>query len=159
MPATEDTQRRLKIAVTKAVDQTNKKKPDWKVVYDTLRLAVQEGYAEVAVTQLDVATLDILEIKQILFERYGKADFEQLLRDEGWGPSPEEFRDKVGFMFEFVDGERDNESYTWVWKFGKRMFAIGGAHSSWDASEMDDLSTFYEVEQIEKTVTVYQKKK
>ncbi len=158
MPATEDTQRRLKIAVTKAVDQINKKKPDWKLIYDTLRLAIADGYAEESVTQVDVATLDIEEIKKILWERYGKTDFEQLLRDEGWGPSPEEFRDKVGFMFEFVDGERENENYTWVWKFGKRMFAITGTYSSWDTSEMDDLSDFFEVQQVQKTVTIYERK-
>lgn len=101
------------------------------------------------------------EIKKLISEKSELCILKELIDGECKKTSKQAiaFKEETGLQFEFVDCERENERYWWVFKLDDKFYQVVGDYDSWAGTEMDDIGSFFEVEKVEKKIYIWEEKK
>ncbi len=107
--------------------------------------------------------MELDELKQLIDGKFSTHDFNNLVQ-QGTGTYKEDsdkFLEVTGLEFEFLqqeseysDGDLD-ETYTF--RIGTQFYETTGVYSSWGDCPFEGLDGMYEVQAVQKMITVYER--
>lgn len=97
------------------------------------------------------------ELKQIIKEKFGWNEFEDLLIN-GEYEYGEEFKDKTGLDIIVLDKESTPyNGLAWRFRINGQTYQLDGEYNSWSDDNHEDIQSFYKVKLVEKTIQIYEK--
>lgn len=102
------------------------------------------------------------ELKDAI-EEFGYDEFKDLLMNGKYASKAvvSQFKATFGCDPEVTEsrteGSGDYDGYQWILKIGEKSFEFTGYYGSYEGAEIESITDFHEVKQVQKTVTVWER--